>query len=259
MPNYSYYILDANGKSQGGPYNVQQLQTLADQGTIVPDTPLGRSDGRQGHARQIGLVFPELPPHDPDYSEEDSQDITIEMVLWIVFGISLFLAFLGTLVWIVLALIALPITIISLIFALKEHIKNKLIVRANQGDAQSQLILGRQCLQRNDLTQAVSWFQKAADQGLADAQYTLGVCYEKGCGTVKDTVKAREWYKKAADQGHEKAKYEFERPEREKREREKQEAERKWRAEENRRRLNEMIEESPALRNLKEQMKGLFR
>ena len=91
--------MDATGQSQGGPYNVQQLQTLADQGAIVRDTPLGRSDKVQGYAWQIrGLTFPETPePIEPDYSVDDSQNVT-EMVLWVVFAISCFLVFLGILV-----------------------------------------------------------------------------------------------------------------------------------------------------------------
>ena len=44
------------------------------------------------------------------------------------------------------------------------------------------------------------WYQKAADQGYADAEYALGSFYENGLGIEKDYGKARAWYQKAADQ-----------------------------------------------------------
>ena len=56
-----------------------------------------------------------------------------------------------------------------------------------------------------DVKMAVVWFQKAANQGNAMAQYQLGVCLENGIGVVKDEREAIEWYKKAAELGHEEA------------------------------------------------------
>ena len=41
----------------------------------------------------------------------------------------------------------------------------------------------------------------AAVYGIADAQYLLGLMYEKGHGTVADNQKAFDWYQKAAEQG----------------------------------------------------------
>ena len=49
---------------------------------------------------------------------------------------------------------------------------------------------------------AVELFQKAADQGNADAQNNLGVMYYSGEGVPSDTAKAAEWFKKAAAQGN---------------------------------------------------------
>ena len=43
---------------------------------------------------------------------------------------------------------------------------------------------------------------KAAEQGLADAQYNLGWCYRSGTGIDKDEQRAVEWYQKAAEQGN---------------------------------------------------------
>lgn len=45
------------------------------------------------------------------------------------------------------------------------------------------------------------WFQKAAEQGSADAQLNLGLFYGKGIGVELDYVKAVSWYRIAAEQG----------------------------------------------------------
>src|SRR4051812_16571882 len=48
-----------------------------------------------------------------------------------------------------------------------------------------------------DETQAVAWYQKAADLGNAQAMFNLGCCYEHGEGVEKqDDSKAVEWYRK---------------------------------------------------------------
>tara|TARA_B100000029_G_scaffold291622_1_gene285213 strand:- start:534 stop:1616 length:1083 start_codon:yes stop_codon:yes gene_type:complete len=44
-----------------------------------------------------------------------------------------------------------------------------------------------------------------AQQGDADAQFTLGENYANGHGTKKDSKESMKWYRKAADQGHNKA------------------------------------------------------
>ena len=46
---------------------------------------------------------------------------------------------------------------------------------------------------------------KAAEQGLASAQYNLGCMYRDGHGVERSHVKAVEWFKKAAEQGDEDA------------------------------------------------------
>ena len=40
-------------------------------------------------------------------------------------------------------------------------------------------------------------YEKAAEQGDADAQYNLALCYKNGTGVEKDAEKAVEWYQKA--------------------------------------------------------------
>ncbi len=52
-----------------------------------------------------------------------------------------------------------------------------------------------------DEVEAVKWYQKAAEQGLAHGQYNLGVCYENGQGVAKDYVEAYKWWLLAAAQG----------------------------------------------------------
>jgi TPR repeat protein len=52
-----------------------------------------------------------------------------------------------------------------------------------------------------DKSKAVQWFQKAADQGYANAQHNLGIMYYNGEGVLTDKSKAAQWYQKAADQG----------------------------------------------------------
>ena len=55
--------------------------------------------------------------------------------------------------------------------------------------------------------EAVQWYQKAADQGLASAQYSLGLAYYDGQGVQQDFKEAVTWYRKAANQGDAKAQY----------------------------------------------------
>ncbi|WP_052046260.1 tetratricopeptide repeat protein [Candidatus Paracaedibacter symbiosus] len=52
-----------------------------------------------------------------------------------------------------------------------------------------------------DDTEAVKWYRKAADQGHAEAQFSLGYCYNNGEGVTKDYTEAVKWYCKAAE-GH---------------------------------------------------------
>ena len=51
------------------------------------------------------------------------------------------------------------------------------------------------------------YYRLAADQGLAQAQYNLGVMYEKGEGVPQDYAQAVKFYRLAAAQGHAWAQY----------------------------------------------------
>ena len=53
-----------------------------------------------------------------------------------------------------------------------------------------------------DYEQAVTWHRKAAEQGFANAQYTMGVMYLYGIGISQNKDEAREWLQKATAQGH---------------------------------------------------------
>ena len=56
---------------------------------------------------------------------------------------------------------------------------------------------------------AAHWYQKAADQGNAEAQFQLSHLYTVGLGVMHDYTQARYWVKQAADQGHEQARREL--------------------------------------------------
>ncbi len=81
---------------------------------------------------------------------------------------------------------------------------------AEQGDAEAQYNLGL-CYEdgegvTRDLCEAAKWWRKAAEQGYAQAQFDLGCCYAAGLGVAEDEAESVKWYRKAAEQGHEKAK-----------------------------------------------------
>ena len=53
--------------------------------------------------------------------------------------------------------------------------------------------------------EAVEWYQKAANQGHAGAQYQLGSCYCIGRGVEMNKLLAKKWWEKAAEQGNQAA------------------------------------------------------
>ena len=80
---------------------------------------------------------------------------------------------------------------------------------ANKGFAQAQYNLGVMYEKgkgvKENLKKAKKWFQFAAEQGVVKAQYSLGLMYGKGKGVAKDYSKAIKWWNLAADQGNGKA------------------------------------------------------
>ena len=53
-----------------------------------------------------------------------------------------------------------------------------------------------------DYLTAFSYYEMAAEQGNATAQFNLGYFYKNGLGVEQDYKKAKEWYEKAAEQGN---------------------------------------------------------
>ena len=82
---------------------------------------------------------------------------------------------------------------------------------AEQGDADAQFKLGV-CYANGTgvvkgAVEAVKWYRKAAEQGDAKAQSLLGVCYANGTGVTKDDIEAAQWLRKAAEQGNANAQF----------------------------------------------------
>src|SRR5215510_8730806 len=77
---------------------------------------------------------------------------------------------------------------------------------ADQGFAAAQGTLGYLYVEGKgvpkDFAQATEWFRKAADQGQADSQNSLGYAYFTCQGGNRDFRQAAEWFRKAAEQGH---------------------------------------------------------
>ena len=76
---------------------------------------------------------------------------------------------------------------------------------ANQGNAQGQFNLGNMYSQGQgvlqDYSAAVKWFQLSADQGVAEAQRNLGIMFQYGLSVHQDYVLALKWFQLAASQG----------------------------------------------------------
>ncbi len=58
-----------------------------------------------------------------------------------------------------------------------------------------------------NFAEAVKWYRKAAEQGMAGAQFSLGLMYRNGQGVPRDYARAAKWYRKAAEQGFTIAQY----------------------------------------------------
>jgi hypothetical protein len=56
-----------------------------------------------------------------------------------------------------------------------------------------------------DPAKAARWYRKAAEQGLADAQFSLGQMYAEGRGVRKDLVAAYKWLSLSAGAGSDRA------------------------------------------------------
>jgi TPR repeat protein len=76
---------------------------------------------------------------------------------------------------------------------------------AEQGNAEAQFTLARQYAHGEgvpqDYKEAVKWYRLAAEQGDADAQVNLGILYVIGHGVPQDYVQAHTWFNLAAATG----------------------------------------------------------
>jgi serine/threonine protein kinase len=86
----------------------------------------------------------------------------------------------------------------------------ELLKQGNSGDAAGRFYVGRYyefaAGAKKDPLKAKGWYQRAATQGHAEAQCSLGDCYANGIGASKDLTQAKQWYEKAAAQGNMRAK-----------------------------------------------------
>ncbi|MCO5732940.1 peptidoglycan-binding protein [Rhizobium sp. SSA_523] len=78
---------------------------------------------------------------------------------------------------------------------------------AAKGDPQALFEIGARYTEgraglATDAKEAARWYQLAADQGFAPAQYRLGSLYEKGTGVARDIAKAMDLYRQAAGAGN---------------------------------------------------------
>ena len=53
-----------------------------------------------------------------------------------------------------------------------------------------------------DYAEAAKWYRKAADQGHADAQFSLGLMYASGRGVTQKDTQGTMWFRKAASTQH---------------------------------------------------------
>ena len=78
---------------------------------------------------------------------------------------------------------------------------------AAQGSANAQTSVGREYTLRGDWPRAVTWFGRAAAQGNAEAQYDLGIASSLGKGTLLDIDAGCRWFRRAAEQENAPAEY----------------------------------------------------
>lgn len=83
----------------------------------------------------------------------------------------------------------------------------ELIKLANEGNVVAQEKVGTAYMKgingaEKNLFEALKYFELAANNGSAMANYQMGKAYEKGNGVNCDIEKAKEYYKKSADMGY---------------------------------------------------------
>lgn len=86
---------------------------------------------------------------------------------------------------------------------------SELHLLAGKNDADAQFELGKRYArgENSDVVQAAKWYQKAAEQGHADAQYELAWMYFNCNGVPCDEKQAVAWARRAANQNNARALY----------------------------------------------------
>ena len=62
--------------------------------------------------------------------------------------------------------------------------------------------LSKELLAKNDIARALPVLKKAADGGIAEAEYNYGICFQQGVGVTQDDNTANSWFLKSARQGN---------------------------------------------------------
>ena len=83
---------------------------------------------------------------------------------------------------------------------------DQLTVKASYGNAEAQSYLGLLYISgeegiEKDSAEAAKWFRKAAEQGVAGAQFNLALMYASGDGVPANSAEAARWCRMAAEQG----------------------------------------------------------
>ena len=97
--------------------------------------------------------------------------------------------------WKVVAAIFAGIGAIGLFTFFKMRARKKKAKQTKSAKAQNRAVA-------KDEATAAALYKKAAEQGHAEAQFHLGMCYLNGVGVRKDEATAVAWYRKAAEQGY---------------------------------------------------------
>lgn len=71
--------------------------------------------------------------------------------------------------------------------------------KANQGNLEAQIALTNYYKNQKDFKNEFIWTTRLAHQGLASAQFNLGLIYANGQGVVKNYRLAKIWFDKACD------------------------------------------------------------
>ena len=77
--------------------------------------------------------------------------------------------------------------------------KEELKRLAENGDAESQFLLGVLYMDENKVEDGMYWLRKSAEQDYGHAQDCICLCYEYGIRVAKDKFQANYWGKKAEE------------------------------------------------------------